>query len=95
MGMSTHVVGIKPSDAKWKRMKEAYDACEAAGVVPPAAVLDFFGVEEPDEKGVVVELEETDCVQEYHDDRGTSAGFEVDVTKLPDDVKIVRFFNSW
>jgi hypothetical protein len=42
MGMSTHVVGFKPPDEKWRKMKAVWDACEAAGTDPPAAVSKFF-----------------------------------------------------
>lgn len=29
MGMSMHVVGYKPADEHWKKMKAAWDACAA------------------------------------------------------------------
>lgn len=93
MGMSTYVVGIKPPDEKWKKMKAAWDACASAGVPIPKKVDDFFGGEPPDERGVVVEIEETQAVTKYH--INTSSGFEVDISKLPADVKIIRFCNSW
>lgn len=95
MGMSTHVVGIKPPDAKWKKMKAVWDACKSAGISVPDEVCEFFGNETPDPKGVVVELEKQGCVSKYNDADRTAAGFEVDVTKLPADVKIIRFSNSW
>jgi len=103
MGMSTHIIGIKPPDDHWKRMKAAWDACVEAGIEPPKSVIDFFGDDEPDEKGVVVELEETDSYGNYLDssiakpwrNEYSSEGFEVDIRHLPKDVKIIRFYNSW
>jgi len=93
MGMSTHVIGIKPPDEVWKKMKAAWDACESAGVPIPESVVDFFDGETPDEAGVVLPLNRHECVKRYNCD--SQEGFEVDVSKLPVDVKIVRFVNSW
>lgn len=92
MGMSTYVQGIKPPDKRWSEMKAVWDSCVAAGVQIPKAVEDFFDGTEPDEKGVVVELD-TPCAVKYNVD-GRS-GIEVLVDKLPKGVKIVRFVNSW
>lgn len=92
MGMSTHVVGIIPPDDVWKKMKAAYDSCVAAGVSIPGEVDQFFNGETPDPAGVVVELG-APCVEKWSDD--SRSGFEVDVTKLPPHVRIVRFYNSW
>ncbi len=93
MSMSYHIVGFRPPDAKWHKMKAAWEACDAAGLRIPAEVAEFFGHEDPDESGVEVEIEDTESVTEYRAEM--REGFEVDVTKLPPDVKIIRFFNSY
>lgn len=96
MGMSTHVVGFKPPDEKWKKMKSAWDACRAANVVPPGEVMDFFNHEPPDDSGVEVSptaLKKTGAVTEWSNDH--ASGYEVDVKKLPADVTVIRFYNSW
>lgn len=93
MGMSTHVVGIKPPDKVWKTMKEAWDACELAKVTIPEEILEFFNGEKPDPAGVVVEIEDSPAVSEYHEE-GVE-GFEVKIDKLPKDVTVVRFYNSY
>jgi hypothetical protein len=96
MGMSTGVVGFKPPDAKWRKMKAAYDACSAAGVDPPPSVMEFFGGDSPDDAGVEVDrkaLEECGAVVPYS--ANMQEGYEVYVDKLPKDVKVVRFYNSW
>lgn len=93
--MSTHVVGIVPPDDIFRKMKSAYESCYAAGLRPPKEVLDFFKGETPDDKGVVIDLGSKDGVTEYVDADKTAQGFEVDITKLPKHVKIVRFANSW
>lgn len=93
MGMSTHLLGFKPPNEKWKKMKAIYDACHAADMDVPKEVDNFFGFDTPDDAGVEVDIEEHDCCQEYNEDG--SEGFEIDVSKLPKDVTILRFYNSW
>lgn len=94
MKVSTHIVGIKPPDEKWKKMKAVYDACVNAGINIPMEVSGFFGHEQPDDNGVVLcERQLGDCVSEYGDSNGT--GFEVDVSKIPEDVRIIRFVSYW
>ena len=96
MGMSTHVVGFVPPDDKWKKMKNAWDACLVAGVPPPSELNEFFGDEDPDDSGVEIgkpELIKLGAVREWSDD--CRSGFEVIIDKLPENVKIVRFWNSY
>jgi len=89
--MSTNVVAFRPADEKWKQMKAVYDACDKAGVSIPEEVDDFFNGEPPDEAGVEVAI--AHAMQEWNDDGGE--GYEVDISKLPKDIKIIRFYNSW
>lgn len=91
MSMSTHVVGFRPPDDKWKKMKEAYDACHKAGVMVPPEVDDFFEGEEPSNNDMQVDISK--AVKPFRADM--QEGYEVDITKLPKDVKVVRFFNSY
>jgi len=93
MSMSTHIVGFRPPDKKWKEMKAVWDACEKADIEKPPEVHAFFGHDEPDDSGVEVDLEEAGCCKTF--DREGYDGFDVDVSKLPKDVKIIRFYNSW
>ncbi len=93
MSMSTHVLGFKPPDDKWKRMKDVRDACIAAKIPVPKEVDQFFGWTTPTDAGVEVDLEKTDCVRSYEGCSG--GGFDVDVKLLPKDVTIIRFYNSW
>lgn len=92
MGMSTHVVGFKPADETWKKMKNVWYACKVAGVAPPLEVDRFFNGEAPDDAGVEVVLGK-DCLKEWNDEG--RAGYEVDMAKLPAGVKIIRFYNSY
>jgi len=89
MSMSTHVIGFRPPDDTWQRMKAVWDACQAANVDPPEEVIDFFNDEEPDPNGVEVEIP----TREWRDD--AAEGFEIDVAAIPAGVTIIRFYNSW
>ena len=93
MGMSTHVVGFKPADEKWRKMKAVYDACVAANVEMPDDVLGFFEVKVPDAAGVEVEIEKHIACKPWKS--GYGEGYEVDLKKLPPDVTVLRFYNSW
>lgn len=93
MGMNTHVIGIKPPDDKWQKMKGVYDACVSAGTSIPKEVMEFFDHESPDSLGVRVEIEKLPCTTKYHADMRD--GFEVDLKKLPPDVTVIRFYNSY
>lgn len=91
MSMSTHIVGFRAVDEKWNQMKAAYLACEAAGIWIPEEVVRFFGYNHPSNlPGLEVDI--SHCVDDYDDD--CRNGFELDITKLPPDVKIIRFYNS-
>lgn len=92
MGMSTHVFGIKPPDEKWLKMKAIWDSCEDATIEVPDEVMKFFEYDTPDEKGVVVNLK-SPAIEEWSDN--SRCGFEVYVDKLPKDITIIRFYNSW
>ena len=93
MGMSTHVVGFRPADEEWKRMKAAYDSCVAAKVGIPDAVYNFFDGESPGDKpGMEVDIRQ--AVMEWSD--GISRqGYEIDLSKLPANVKVLRLYNSY
>ena len=93
MSMSTHILGFKPPDKRWKEMKAIWDSCEQAGVNIPKAVLDFFNGEPPDESGVKIEIEVGNYCRRYEDEM--IEGFEIEIDKLPKDIKMIRFYNSW
>ena len=93
MSMSTHIVGFKPVDEKWHAMKKIWVACVEVSIEIPEEVLQYFQFKEPDESGVMVEIEDHSCVYGYQDD--SQAGFEVNVKDLPKDVTAIRFYNAW
>ncbi len=92
MSMSTHIAGFRPPDEQWQKMKAAWEACEDAGAEIPDMVTQFFEDEGPGDKpGMEVLLGDV-CV-EYSAEM--ISGYEIDISKLPDDVKIIRVWNSW
>jgi len=96
MGMSTHVIGLKPVDDHWKKMYEVYKACDTAGISPPEEVRRFFdGIyfKHIEVKGIEVELDKAAGVTKYNNEN--CSGFEIEVAKIPPNVKIIRFYNSW
>jgi len=96
MGVSYSVEGVKPPDERWKQMKAIFQACEAANVEVPGSVWEFFKGERPDAKGVVEQLGNYyDAKKNHPCCTSNGKGFEVDITKLPADVKIVRFVISY
>ena len=96
MSMSTHVIGFKPPDDIWKKMKAVWESCQEAGVEPPEKVSIFFDYEPPDEAGVEIserDLEKAGAIREYREEMRD--GYEILIDKLPKDVKIIRVYNSY
>ena len=91
MSMSTHVVGFRPPDERFRQMMGIYQQCKAAKIQVPEEVWEFFGGNHPDENGMEVEIKE--AVREWSADM--SDGLEVDLTKLPKGLTVLRFFNSY
>lgn len=91
MSMSSYVYGFRPPDEEWKKKKEAFDACQKAGVSPPEEIWEFFGNEDPDEAGVQVDIKE--AVENYSAENVD--GFQVDLKKLPKNIRYIRFVNSY
>ena len=93
MGLSIHIVGFKPADEKWEKMKAVWESCEAAGIPIPPDVEKFFRWEKPDESGVTVDRSALGSAVEEFSNMEAS-GFQVDLTRLHKDVKILRFYIS-
>jgi hypothetical protein len=90
MSMSTNVIGFVPPDERFMKMKQIWDNCTELDVQIPANVYDFFDGCAPDENGMEVEIKHDEW-----DDGDMSAGIEINVDNIPDNVKVIRFFNSY
>ena len=100
MGMSSHITGyISKDDEQWAKMLKIWNACEEAETEVPEKVAKFFesitddGYDPNEVPGVSVDLEELDCCREYNAD--SVNGFEIDITKLPKDITVIRFCNCY
>jgi len=98
MGMGSYVVGFKPPDAKFNKMRDVWNACTHAGIEIPDEVRIYFEDEPPPEDpglGIRVDMAPGKIVgvKEYRAEM--QDGFEVDLRLLPEDVKIIRFYNSY
>jgi len=94
MSKSTFIRGIIPKDEKYNKMLRVYEACKAAETEQPIEVIQFFRLndfDEPDPNGIIIDLD--DIATDWQS--GSCTGVEIDITKLPKDVKIIRFMNCW
>ena len=94
MSMSTHVYGFHPPDERWVKVKAIYDAYVAADLPVPEEVQKFFDWREPSELGVLIEIP-PECRRGYYDGNGAQSGIEVILEKLPENITVIRFVNSW
>jgi hypothetical protein len=101
MSVGYYVVGVKPPTEEYAKRVAVWQACEAAGVEIPDEVDDFFGGEEPDPTGMVVDLGWVDdrkprheCATEWMAHEGEESGLEIEIAKLPEGVERIRVFLS-
>jgi hypothetical protein len=88
----TNVVGFRPPDEEYHRMKASYDCHCRLDLDPPHQVDEFFGaMGMPDDAGTEVSM--GDAVRDW--EGFGMAGLEIEVDKLPSYVKIIRFINWW
>lgn len=99
MGMSTHVVLLRDgSSEKHQKKIRAMEALIDAKVVKiPTELLDYFGVcdqgeFDPGTSGLEVK-DKDGCVTAWSD--SSRSGYEIDLTKKPQGVVRIRFYNSW
>lgn len=93
MGMSTHVAGYRMVDNDWEAKKLAYNACINANIPIPPELYRYFNGENPNSDLNGIEIDITESVSNWNNDY--SAGFVVDITKLPKDIRYIKFYNSW
>ena len=93
MSMSFAVVGYAEADNEWLIKKAVWDVCDAARVDVPKEVLEYFDYQYPGDKPGM-EIKITDAVKEFIDDESINSGYEVQLDKLPKNVKSIRFIIS-
>jgi len=96
MSMSSHVTGVRDLDAKFAKMMRVKLSCEEAEVDYPQDVKDYFKYPDESEDYLRREMEDVDITDAVSNCGGDSTdGWEVDLSKLPSDVKAIRFENSY
>lgn len=96
MGMSTFVAGIRDLDGQFQKMMEVKKACEAAGIGYPEEVRQYFKYPEESERMLREEMESMDIdIAVKKLDVEYSDVYEVDLSKLPKEVKKIQFRNSY
>lgn len=93
MGMNSYIKGIKAPTPEFLKMYAVWKSCYEAGIDPPDSVTEFFEDEEPNESGILVNLADTDCCQEYSADMEN--GCDIEIAKLPEGVTHIRFYNAY
>lgn len=94
--MSTTIVGIRDLDGQFQKMMEVKKACEAAGIGYPEEVRQYFKYPEESERMLREEMESMDidiAVKKSSNDYSNI--WEVDLSKLPKEVKKIQFRNSY
>ncbi len=90
MGMSIHIVGVRPKNEKYKEMEKIWNLCLENRISIPVEVEEFFNGERPGED-ILVDLEK--LASEHRSD--TEDGFEIKVKDIPEGIESIRFFNSY
>jgi len=94
--MSTHIVGVRNFDKKFKKMVAVKLACEKAGIGYPQEVTDYFRFPEESVEYLESEMREVSIDQTITRlDEDGSEVWEVELSRLPKDVKAIRFKNSY
>ncbi len=96
MSMSTKITGVRDLDKEFKKMMKVKLACEEAEIDYPENIYKYFinpdeSEESLREKMEFVSIKEAICVK----NKDMIDGWQVDLSKLPKDVKAIRFENSY
>ncbi len=100
MGMSTSIVAVRDLRETFDKMWAAKEACEEAGIDYPEELKKYFGSnieydckDSAEQEMLTYSLSGEPGVVQWGAEM--QEGYEVDLRKLPKDVKIIRFFNAF
>lgn len=96
--MSTHITAFIPdTDETYQKHKKVLLACKEAEVDLPKATAEYFGYDYPEdcalEEKLTFNLKEGEHYRKFRNEY--SNGFEIDINKIPKEVKTIRFYNSY
>lgn len=89
--MTMRVIGFRPPDERWTKMRHIWMVCKEVNMEPPDEVYEFFNWEEPDPQGVEVDVPHSS----YTNAAVLSEGLEINVESIPQGVKTLRFSVSY
>lgn len=96
MGMNLHVRGVRDLDGRFAEMMKVKLACDDAEIEYPATVREYFTCPDESEEELRREMEEIDIKAAVSDDSADMQDIRnVDLSKLPKDVKHIRFVVSY
>ena len=88
--MSTHIMLLRdPADMDYQNKLNVLYACQKAEIEIPKEIDDYFGGEEDPDYPLEIQYEPDEWSDEGRE------GFEIELSKLPEGVKRIRFYNSW
>ena len=94
MGISVNIQGLKPVTEDYKKRLYIYKSCRELGIRPPEEIEEYFEYDsEPCDEGIIVRFKEN-VVKESSDADYCRYYYDVDLSKLPNDITKVRFVIS-
>lgn len=87
MSSTLRVIGFVEPNKEWALMFGVWSACDAAGVLVPHEVRDFFNGERPSPYGPTVEIATPDWNR-----NAPEQGIEIHLASLPAGVRVLRVF---
>ncbi len=94
MSMFTYVnIGISIDTDEAKKMAEVWYACENAGIEVPENVYNFFDGTKPSKDIQWISAES--CTVNDSDEETETEYWEIDISNLPKNAKLIRFCNSY
>ena len=104
MSISSNIIGVRDLRKEFDKMWDALQACKKAGVLFPKQVQKYFDLDGDEDRvledksyyeGTKLTFSLTGKPGVTTWDADMEEGYEVDLTKLPKDVKKIRFYTSY
>lgn len=93
MGMNIGAYGIKPKTKEYEQKLQIYNLCKEQKVEIPEEIINFFDGD-PCKEGILVKLDDIEGALEYPEEDDCEI-IQVDISKLPKEIKKIRFQIWW
>ena len=91
MGMSVNIWGVRDLSKQFRLMMNVKIACDLGKIDYPKDIYDFFGPDAYESEEYLAEKMETIKIEFDEPNIDDIDRYEVDLLKLPEDVKKIRF----